>query len=128
VDIEIESDEDGIVIRLMDTGQSFDPASLEAPSFEDLPESGMGLFIIKSFMDEVGYCPGSPNVLRLVKRRESSLCMTGGGSESDTDDTEEEHTGADFADRSKKRRSSSFRMRSNSRLSAMRAAGGIKSQ
>jgi serine/threonine-protein kinase RsbW len=127
VDIEIESDEGGIVIRLMDTGESFDLASIEAPAFDDLPESGMGLFIIKSFMDEVDYCPGSPNVLRLVKRRESSACVTGDGSGSGNE-SEEEHTDADFVDTSKERRSSSFRMRNNSRSSAVRAAGGIKSQ
>ena len=34
---------------------------------DGLPESGMGLFIIRSFMDEVVYEPGSPNVLRIAK-------------------------------------------------------------
>jgi hypothetical protein len=31
----------------------------------------MGLFIIRSFMDEVDYQAGPPNVLRMVKRRAS---------------------------------------------------------
>ncbi|MGK4007267.1 ATP-binding protein [Sorangium sp. So ce1036] len=124
VDIEIESDADGIIIRLMDTGCSFDPASIESPPIDDLPESGMGLFIIKSFMDEVDYRPGSPNVLRLVKRREGSSCSAGDGSEGDS---EQGHTDADFTE-AKGHRASSFRMRSVSRVGAARAAGGIKIQ
>ncbi|WP_437600848.1 ATP-binding protein [Sorangium sp. So ce590] len=124
VDIEIESGADGIIIRLMDTGRSFDPAAIDNPPIDDLPESGMGLFIIKSFMDEVDYCPGSPNVLRLVKRREGSSCIAGDDSEGSS---EQEHSDADFAGATG-HRTSSFRMRSVSRLGAARAAGGIKIQ
>ena len=36
-------------------------------SLDALPESGLGLFIIRSFMDEVKYVPGSPNVLSMTK-------------------------------------------------------------
>lgn len=124
VDIEIESDKDGIVIRLMDTGGSFDPASIDNPPIDDLPESGMGLFIIKSFMDEVDYSPGSPNVLRLAKRREGSSSSAGDEREGNS---EEDRTGASF-DESKGHRASTFRMRSVSRTRATRAAGGIKIQ
>lgn len=124
VDIEIESDADGIIIRLMDTGCSFDPGSIESPPIDDLPESGMGLFIIKSFMDEVDYRPGSPNVLRLVKRRDGSSCSTGGESEGNS---EQGHTDAGFTE-AKGHRTSGFRMRSVSRMGAARAAGGIKIQ
>jgi serine/threonine-protein kinase RsbW len=125
VDIEIESNEDGIVIRMMDTGRSFDPATADIPPMDDLPESGMGLFIIKSFMDEVDYCPGTPNVLRLVKRREGGPCTAGDEGENNS---EEDDTDAEFSDTSKGHRRSSFRMRSISRSSAVRAAGGIKIQ
>lgn len=124
VDIEIESDEDGIVIRLMDTGSSFDPASIDNPPIDDLPESGMGLFIIKSFMDEVDYSPGSPNVLRLAKRREGGSGSAGDEGEGNS---EEQRTDAAF-DESKGHRASTFRMRSASRERATRAAGGIKIQ
>ena len=31
------------------------------------PESGLGVFIMKSFMDRVEYTPGAPNVLKLTK-------------------------------------------------------------
>jgi len=86
VDIEIESDEGGIVIRLMDTGSSFDPNCVAVPDMADLPESGMGLFIITSFMDEVDYRPGRPNVLRLVKRREGRARLGGGAGDGEDGD------------------------------------------
>ena len=72
LEIELLSDQDFIVIHMKDTGQSFDPMLLDAPrlrAMPELPESGMGLFIITSFMDEVEYRPGVPNVLRMLKRR-----------------------------------------------------------
>jgi serine/threonine-protein kinase RsbW len=56
-----------IVVEIKDTGHVFDPAQhMDLP--EELPERGMGLFIIRSFMDEVGYVAGPPNVLTLKKR------------------------------------------------------------
>lgn len=55
-----------IVVELTDTGRVFDPAChMDLP--EEEPERGMGLFIIRSFMDEVGYVAGPPNVLTLKK-------------------------------------------------------------
>jgi serine/threonine-protein kinase RsbW len=126
VDIEIESDGGGIVIRLMDTGTSFDPASVIPPDMEDLPESGMGLFIMHSFMDEVEYRPGSPNVLRLVKRRDTGSHLSGDGGE-----RRESDVGDDLADPSSDHRTSGhsgIRMRSVTRTSQERAAGGIKIQ
>ncbi|AKT37777.1 ATP-binding protein [Chondromyces crocatus] len=82
VDIEIESDEGGIMICLMDTGSSFEPGQVMAPDMTALPESGMGLFIMNSFMDEVDYRPGNPNVLRLVKHRDPRGSPAGEGGES----------------------------------------------
>jgi serine/threonine-protein kinase RsbW len=125
VDIEIESEEDRIVIRLMDTGTSFDPASVTPPDMEDLPESGMGLFIMHSFMDEVDYRPGSPNVLRLAKRRDARSHLSGDGGEGERD------VGDEFADPLSDHRTSGhsgIRMRSVARTSQERAAGGIKIQ
>jgi serine/threonine-protein kinase RsbW len=72
VDIEVDSDGIEVVIRLMDTGRSFDPSTVPVPDLDELPECGMGLFIMNSFMDEVRYTPGSdgkPNVLCMTKRR-----------------------------------------------------------
>jgi len=68
VEIEIEIGDTFITIRLLDYGRSYDFSSVPQPDLETLPESGMGLFIIRSFMDEVNYVPGAPNVLSMTKR------------------------------------------------------------
>jgi serine/threonine-protein kinase RsbW len=72
IEVEIEPLPDGILIRIADTGTAFDPLDVPPPSLDRLPESGMGVFIIRSFMDAVQYVPGRPperrNVLSLFKR------------------------------------------------------------
>ena len=71
VELEIELDAQGITLHLADTGRTFEPA-LEAKRERDsLPESHMGLFIMRSCMDKVTYRPasaGAPNLLTLTKR------------------------------------------------------------
>ena len=56
-----------ISIELRDFGDSFDPDQIPEPDLDRLPESGLGMFIIKELM-EVSYRPGRPNVLVLTKR------------------------------------------------------------
>jgi serine/threonine-protein kinase RsbW len=76
IEIEIETSADGITIRLLDQGMSFDPARVPEPDLDALPESGLGLFIMKSFMDEVAYQSGQagqPNILRMTKRLAKDL-------------------------------------------------------
>jgi serine/threonine-protein kinase RsbW len=72
VELEFEIRKDAITIRLLDTGRGFVPSAEAAPDLAALPESHMGLYIMRSFMDEVSYRrgdpPGTPNVLTLVKR------------------------------------------------------------
>jgi serine/threonine-protein kinase RsbW len=68
VEIEIEIGDTFITIRMKDFGKSYDFSSVPQPDLDTLPESGMGLFIIRSFMDEVDYVPGAPNVLSMTKR------------------------------------------------------------
>ena len=68
MDIEIEPLADRITILMTDTGSSFDFTNLPDPDLDELPEGGLGVFIIKSFMDEVSYRAGHPNVLRISKR------------------------------------------------------------
>ena len=78
VRIEIEPGELGIAISIFDRGPSFDPAEIAAPCLDELPESGMGLYIIRSFMDDVSYHPGdpphTPNELRMYKKLEPNGC------------------------------------------------------
>jgi serine/threonine-protein kinase RsbW len=52
---------------MVDEGQPFDPSGYQKLP-DSLPEGGMGLFIIRSFVDEVRYVGGPPNTLTLVKR------------------------------------------------------------
>lgn len=40
-------------IQIIDNGKGYDTNSISQPSIENLKESGMGLFIIESLMDEV---------------------------------------------------------------------------
>jgi serine/threonine-protein kinase RsbW len=68
VEVEIELEADGLTLRISDRGRSFDPLDVPDPELDDLPERGMGLFIIRSFVDRMVYTPGDPNVLELEKR------------------------------------------------------------
>lgn len=69
VEIDVALDRRGrLSVELRDYGRSFDPRKTVPPDLDALPESGMGLFIMKGLMDEVNYRPGRPNVLTLVKR------------------------------------------------------------
>jgi len=68
VEIAIEVRDGIFEIALSDEGETFDPATVPAPDLAALPESGMGLHIIRSFVDELSYTPGPPNVLRMRRR------------------------------------------------------------
>ncbi len=68
VTLTIESREGEICITLSDHGRPFDIDAVPDPDMALLPESGMGVFIIRSFVDEVDYQPGPPNVLSLKRR------------------------------------------------------------
>ncbi len=66
VTVEIRTEFVRLIIE--DMGESWDPLRVGTPDLAALPESGMGVFIMRSFMDEVAYRPGCPNVLTLTKR------------------------------------------------------------
>lgn len=57
-----------VQVELVDTGAAFDPDEVPTLSGNEPQESGMGLFIIRSFVDQMYYCPGPPNRLRMTKR------------------------------------------------------------
>ena len=65
---EVATLENRIEIVVKDDGHSFHPDDAPEPDLGMLPESGMGLFIIRAFVDELTYEPGTPNCLRMVKR------------------------------------------------------------
>ena len=65
---------DRLTIRLRDFGAPFDFSAVPEPDLERLPESGLGVHIVKSWMDEVSYERGdggerrAANVLSMTKR------------------------------------------------------------
>ena len=70
VEVTVEIHPDRLDIELMDRGRSFPFDEIETPDLSLLPESGLGLFIIRSFMSDVQYAPGErgePNRLRMVR-------------------------------------------------------------
>jgi len=67
IEMNIRTSRDHISIELRDFGDSFDPAKVPEPDLDRLPESGLGIYIIKELMN-VEYRPGRPNVLVLSKR------------------------------------------------------------
>jgi serine/threonine-protein kinase RsbW len=67
VDLLIQTAPGRIQIQLRDWGRSFNPKSVPAPELDALPESGLGLYIMRSFMG-VTYRRGRPNLLTLRKK------------------------------------------------------------
>ncbi|HVV50908.1 MAG TPA: ATP-binding protein [Polyangia bacterium] len=67
IDLRIQTRRGYIRIELRDWGSGFDPTGVPPPAFDTLPESGLGLFIMQSFM-EMAYRLGRPNLLTLSKR------------------------------------------------------------
>jgi serine/threonine-protein kinase RsbW len=67
MEIEIEPGPEKLTIRLKDYGRSFDIDAVPSPDLDALPESGLGIFIIRQCMDEVSYTGGQPNVLTMTK-------------------------------------------------------------
>ena len=71
IQIHIENCREWMRVMIKDTGKSFDPAQARVPDLDALQESGLGIFIMRSFVDEMTYAAGmsgSPNVLTLFKR------------------------------------------------------------
>lgn len=66
IEMEIRTQPGRISVELRDYGESFDPEVVAAPDFDSLPECGLGIFIMKAFMN-IRYLPGHPNVLTLSK-------------------------------------------------------------
>jgi serine/threonine-protein kinase RsbW len=76
IQMKIRSFSRRVSVEIRDTGVSFDPAQAPAPDLASLPESGVGIFLMRAMVDEVSYIAGCPNVLTLVKRLDPS-CETG---------------------------------------------------
>lgn len=71
IEVEAEMIADRMTLRLIDTGQPVAFDLVKAPDLDSMPESGMGVFMIHSLVDDVLYSGGPPNVLSLSKRTNS---------------------------------------------------------
>jgi serine/threonine-protein kinase RsbW len=82
IDMHVRAQPGSVEIHFFDHGRGFDFDSVPMPDLGELPESGMGIYIMRSFMDDVTYTCGDggmPNVLVLSKRWE----LPGGGRDVD---------------------------------------------
>jgi anti-sigma regulatory factor (Ser/Thr protein kinase) len=67
-------DDSSVQIEVVDSGKGFDPAAVEQLKLQELVSArrtgGLGMRLMKSFMDEVHYemQPGVKNELKMVKR------------------------------------------------------------
>lgn len=139
IELSVSASAGEVEIQLGDHGRGFDPEAVSTYveigaggerdiDFASLPESGMGLFIMRSFMDEVTYTrggAGKPNVLVLRKR-----WPVGGDQAAPFAARSATADGRSGAPAQKKETSQSgWRMRSvavPSEASALRTAGSLK--
>lgn len=72
LDVEIIRDEKSIVLRFHDSGVPFNPLKKDPPDFsiplEEREIGGLGIFMVKEYMDEVEYeHAGGENILTVMK-------------------------------------------------------------
>jgi serine/threonine-protein kinase RsbW len=67
LDIAIDAPGHVVTVTIRDRGRFFDIDAVP-PLAEPLPESGMGVHIMRSYVDQLAFEPGDPNVLVLSKR------------------------------------------------------------
>lgn len=77
IQMTIENCPGSVRVVLKDTGASFDPSHSLPPDLAALPVSGLGIFVMKSMVDELSYVAGSTNVLTLVKHFVGSGAVVG---------------------------------------------------
>lgn len=73
IDINVKSDDKKIAIKVTDYGKSFNHETIEMPDMEkylaELRVGGLGIYLMKTLMDEVDYKvgPGNTNNVIMVK-------------------------------------------------------------
>jgi len=70
ISYEVHRTETGLQIKISDWGKSYDPFSLAPPDISQLPESGYGVYLVRSLMDLFEYQPKTrelPNITRISK-------------------------------------------------------------
>lgn len=68
IEVEMAISDERLLVRIADHGRTFSPDKVPVPDLDALPEGGLGLFIIRSFMDHVHYeRSGDKNILTMEK-------------------------------------------------------------
>jgi serine/threonine-protein kinase RsbW len=70
VEVRVEVSPAELALELRDEGPPYDYDEVPPPDLDALPESGLGIYIMRSFMTTVCYTPrtdGGTNVLRMVR-------------------------------------------------------------
>lgn len=69
--IDCRVSQQGVEIVIVDNGVGFDYKKLDLPDLRNPKESGLGIFIIKSLMDEVEFSclPGGGTSIKMLKKR-----------------------------------------------------------
>ncbi len=68
--IRVSLDEQSMVIKVKDFNEPFDFAAVKDPDLESHPENGYGIFLMRSFMDEVSYNHEDGwNCITMVKKK-----------------------------------------------------------
>lgn len=71
IEVAMSVDPRALQVEVRDAGRTFVPEDVPEPDLDSLPEGGLGLFIIRNFMDDVRYeRRGLQNVLMMRKRLE----------------------------------------------------------
>ena len=73
VEVELSWTADEVTVEVRDTGRALDLDSVPPPDLSRPAERGMGIYIIKSLVDDMRYTAGTPNVLTLTKRAHTFL-------------------------------------------------------
>ena len=55
IHVSVQGNEDQLVIEVRDFGKKFDPEAYRPPDFEAVPEGGIGLHLVRQFVDELSY-------------------------------------------------------------------------
>lgn len=55
IHVSVRGTDDRLIIEVRDFGKKFNPQSYQPPDLDTLPEGGMGLHLVRQFVDELSY-------------------------------------------------------------------------
>ncbi len=76
IEIDIQVTATSLKLSMADYGKGFDMKDVKCPDFTNLPEGGLGLWIIRSYMTSVKYHRGKKNILVMEKHFAQPLALS----------------------------------------------------